>query len=42
MHADFTGFTDFTPREHQSAAATSLLDDVVAWATALRSVRVAA
>lgn len=42
MHADFANFSDFAPREHQKEALTTLLDEVVAWSTALRTLRRAA
>ncbi|MQY03725.1 NADPH-dependent FMN reductase [Actinomadura macrotermitis] len=42
LHHDFTDFTDFTPAEHQTAALTSTLDQLVAWSTALATLRPAA
>ena len=42
MHVDFANFSDFAPRDHQKEALTTLLDEVVAWSTALRTLRPAA
>ncbi|MGR6918721.1 NADPH-dependent FMN reductase [[Actinomadura] parvosata] len=39
MHHDFTGFTDFTPGEHQAAQLATTLDQLVAWSTALATLR---
>ena len=36
---DFSGFTDFTPRESQTRAAQAMLDDLIAWSDALRPLR---
>ncbi|MGW1742347.1 NADPH-dependent FMN reductase [Nocardia sp. NPDC001965] len=36
---DFENHTTFTPREHHGAALTSMLDQVVAWSTALAPLR---
>jgi hypothetical protein len=41
MYDDFANFSDFTPREHKQASLTPLLDDVIAWSSALRPVRAA-
>ncbi|MEV8510291.1 NAD(P)H-dependent oxidoreductase [Actinoplanes sp. NPDC051475] len=40
LHHDFTGFTEFTPAEHQAGALTTTLDQLVAWSTALATLRV--
>ncbi|MFI7468836.1 NADPH-dependent FMN reductase [Nonomuraea sp. NPDC049646] len=39
MHHDFTGFTDFTPGERQTAQLTATLDQLIAWSTALAPLR---
>ncbi|MFI6984079.1 hypothetical protein ACIBSV_36495 [Embleya sp. NPDC050154] len=39
IHADYVDETELRPREHQYAAAGSMLDQVGAWGTALRSLR---
>ena len=36
---DFEGYTTFTPRDEQSEAVNLMLDDVLAWARALRVLR---
>ncbi|MGW7001586.1 NADPH-dependent FMN reductase [Streptomyces sp. NPDC054933] len=43
LRTDFEGFgTTFTPAEHQRPALTAMLDQLVAWSTALASVRTSA
>ncbi|MFC4049829.1 NADPH-dependent FMN reductase [Actinomadura syzygii] len=42
FHNDFTGFTELTPAEHQTAALTTTLDQLVAWSTALATWRATA
>ncbi|WP_067462141.1 hypothetical protein [Actinomadura macra] len=39
MHTDFTGFTEFTPADHQTDALARTLDQLIAWATALAVLR---
>ncbi|MFI6985212.1 NADPH-dependent FMN reductase [Embleya sp. NPDC050154] len=39
IHGDYVDETELRPREHQYAAAGSMLDQVVAWGAALRSLR---
>lgn len=39
LHHDFTGFTEFTPADHQPAALTATLNQLVAWSTALATLR---
>lgn len=39
MTTDFTNFTDFTPAGHQRQALTTTLDQLVAWSTALSTLR---
>ncbi|WP_231505178.1 NADPH-dependent FMN reductase [Cellulomonas sp. URHE0023] len=39
MRDDFVGFAEFAPREHHSAVMTTVLDDVIGWARALRTLR---
>ena len=39
LHHDFTGFTDFTPGPHQLPALNTTLDQLVAWSTALATLR---
>ncbi|MGW5277470.1 NADPH-dependent FMN reductase [Streptomyces sp. NPDC004044] len=41
LHTDFENFTVFKPNEHGAAALTGLLDEVVAWSTALAPLRAA-
>jgi NAD(P)H-dependent FMN reductase len=36
---DFQGFTEFTPRESQAPYVVGMLDEVVAWGSALRGLR---
>ncbi|MFE5707535.1 NADPH-dependent FMN reductase [Rhodococcus koreensis] len=42
LAADFEHYTQFTPSEHQAAAANAMLDQVITWSTALAPVRAAA
>jgi NAD(P)H-dependent FMN reductase len=39
LHTDFTDFSKFTPAAHQADAVNAMLDQVVAWSTALATVR---
>ncbi|MCW2876194.1 MAG: NADPH-dependent reductase [Sphaerisporangium sp.] len=39
LHHDFTGFAEFTPADHQTAALATTLDQLVAWSTALATLR---
>jgi NAD(P)H-dependent FMN reductase len=39
LFTDFTNFSEFTPAAHQADAAGVVLDQTVAWSTALASVR---
>ncbi|MFI7610623.1 NADPH-dependent FMN reductase [Nonomuraea terrae] len=39
MHDDFQNYSVFTPGEHQSAAVSAMLDEVVAWSRALAPLR---
>ncbi|PZG02661.1 NADPH-dependent FMN reductase [Nonomuraea aridisoli] len=41
LHDDFQNYSVFTPREHQSATVTAMLDEVVAWSRALAPLRAA-
>jgi NAD(P)H-dependent FMN reductase len=41
MHTDFTNFSEFTPGPQQTDAVGVVLDQVVAWSTALSSLRAA-
>lgn len=41
LYSDFVGRLHFDPREHQSEALSLMLDQVVAWSTALAPLRVA-
>ncbi|OIJ64290.1 NADPH-dependent FMN reductase [Streptomyces mangrovisoli] len=41
LHEDFVGFTDFVPRERHTAEVHRLVDELVAWARALRPLRTA-
>jgi NAD(P)H-dependent FMN reductase len=41
LHTDFTGLTEFTPAGHQAGALTTALDQLVAWSTALATLRAA-
>lgn len=40
LHADFADFTTFRPAAHQEDMLAKLLDQVVSWSTALRTLRV--
>ncbi|HET6346182.1 MAG TPA: NAD(P)H-dependent oxidoreductase [Myxococcota bacterium] len=40
LRNDFENFTVFKPQPHHEASTTTLLDQVIAWSTALRTVRV--
>jgi NAD(P)H-dependent FMN reductase len=42
LHTDFTNFSQFTPAPHQAGVVGVVLDQVVAWSTALASLRAAA
>jgi hypothetical protein len=39
LREDFTDYTEFTPRKSQHASLETTLDELVAWAGALRTVR---
>jgi hypothetical protein len=39
LFTDFTNFSEFTPAAHQVDAVGVMLDQVVAWSTALASLR---
>jgi NAD(P)H-dependent FMN reductase len=39
LFTDFTNFSDFTPAAHQTDAVGAMLDQVLAWSTALATVR---
>ncbi|MYW04008.1 NAD(P)H-dependent oxidoreductase [Streptomyces sp. SID3343] len=39
MHHDFVDFTKLAPQPHQEDAVVAVLDDVIAWGTALRPLR---
>lgn len=39
LHHDFTGFTEFTPAEHQTAALITTLNQLTTWSTALATLR---
>lgn len=39
MHHDFVDLTEFKPRAHQAEAVADMLDEVIAWAVALRPLR---
>jgi hypothetical protein len=39
MHDDFENFLTFKPRPQQEARVTAMLDDLVAWGQALRTMR---
>ncbi len=39
---DFEQFVTFRPRPHQQAAVNAMLDDLIAWGQALRTMRNAA
>ncbi|MFE5736214.1 hypothetical protein [Streptomyces celluloflavus] len=42
LRTDFDGFSaTFTPGSHQAEALTAMLDQLIAWSTALASTRVA-
>jgi len=36
---DFEGFTTFKPTQHQERTVNAMLDDLIAWAPALRDLR---
>jgi NAD(P)H-dependent FMN reductase len=40
LFTDFENYTKFTPAEHHEAQVTAMLDQLVAWSEALKSVRV--
>jgi NAD(P)H-dependent FMN reductase len=40
LFSDFENYTKFTPAEHHEAQVTAMLDQLVAWSEALKSVRV--
>jgi NAD(P)H-dependent FMN reductase len=40
LRVDFESFTVFKPQPHHEGSVTTLLDQVIAWSTALRAVRV--
>ncbi|MDG6109903.1 NAD(P)H-dependent oxidoreductase [Dactylosporangium aurantiacum] len=42
LHHDFTGFTELAPAPHQAGALSTALDQLVAWSTALATLRVPA
>ncbi|GAA4490926.1 hypothetical protein GCM10023094_54940 [Rhodococcus olei] len=42
LGSDFENYTDFAPRAHQTAAVNAMIDQVIAWSTALAPVRAAA
>jgi hypothetical protein len=42
MFTDFVNFTDLVPGEYQLQALNTLLDEVIAWSTALAPLRAAA
>jgi NAD(P)H-dependent FMN reductase len=41
LMTDFTNFSQFTPAPHQTEAVTAMLDQTVAWSTALATLRTA-
>ena len=41
LATDFKNYSEFTPQHYQAGAVGAMLDQVVAWSTALRSVRAA-
>ena len=42
LYTDFTNVRDFTPAEHRTTALTTTLDQLVAWSTALATLRATA
>jgi NAD(P)H-dependent FMN reductase len=42
LHTDFTDVRDFTPAEHQTTALATTLDQLMAWSTALATLRATA
>ena len=40
LHSDFEGYSTLRPQPRQEAAVNAMLDDMVAWSEALRTVRV--